>query len=88
MKIQKPKRYQLKIFFKDGRVKHYFSKKRRRILYKVKQAKISEVDFFYLKINYGKILTNFGETVQAINEGNYRTLTDFMIAWEAFNEGV
>ena len=40
----------------------------------------------YLKVIYGRFLDNFGNKTLFMNEGDYQTKKDFMLALNAFTE--
>ena len=86
MKNKSGCKYQLKIFLNNGRVLSYHSKKKKRIAHKIKGQKISEVQKYWLRVDYGEIIDNFGKKVRAINEGEYYSLAEILQAWKCFNE--
>jgi hypothetical protein len=86
MGIIKPKKYQLKIFFNDGRMQRTSTKKQRRISYKIQEAKKSEVQIYFIRVTYGVIIDADDKKVIAKNEGEYLNKQNLIHAIKCFCE--
>lgn len=80
-------RFILKLWKPDGKVKWWHTTKIRRI------RSILKADVFqnsmekaYLKVWYGKAVTNIGRVEDIVNEGDYESLDELKQALSAFTE--
>lgn len=73
----------LKLWKSDGRVKRYHSARTRRIYSILRAENFSKA---YVKVVYGKGVTNRGKVEEIYNDGEYETLDELKHALSAFTE--
>lgn len=79
-------KYHLKIFLDNVEVQSLTTKKKKRIIYKIQEAKKLKANKFILRVSYSQTIDVFGKRIIPINEGEYFSVSEFMHAWRCFNE--
>ena len=84
--MSQPRKYLLKILYKNGEVKRIQRKNKRRLSASIQAERDSETTKYFLRVVYSPIIDSDNQKISPTNEGEYKNKKDLFYALGCFTE--